>query len=100
MSDEEVAAYPDANSATVLPWNSEIAWFASDLYLQGEPFKACCRGILKKVLAEAAEIGFTFNLGIETEFFILKETEDCAGNSGERSRYPCQTLLRSPGLAG
>lgn len=76
VSDEEVAAYPDANSATVLPWNSEIAWFASDLYLQGEPFKACCRGILKKVLAEAAEMGFTFNLGIETEFFILKETED------------------------
>ncbi|MGB3519140.1 MAG: type III glutamate--ammonia ligase [Elainellaceae cyanobacterium] len=76
ISDEEVAAMPDLNSATILPWNSEIVWFASDLYLKGQPFEACCRTILKKVVAEAAEMGYTFNLGIETEFFILKETED------------------------
>lgn len=76
VSDEEVAAYPDPNSATILPWNPEVVWFASDLYLEGRPFSACCRGILKKVLAEAADMGFTFNLGIETEFFILKETSD------------------------
>lgn len=76
VSDEEVSARPDPNSATVLPWNSEIAWFASDLYLKGQPFSACCRSILKQVLDEAARMGFTFNLGIETEFFILKETED------------------------
>ncbi len=76
VSDEEVSARPDPNSATVLPWNSEMAWFASDLYLKGQPFSACCRNILKQVLAEAARMGFTFNLGIETEFFILKEMED------------------------
>jgi glutamine synthetase len=76
VSDEEVSARPDPNSATVLPWNSEMAWFASDLYLKGQPFSACCRSILKQVLAEAARMGFTLNLGIETEFFILKETED------------------------
>jgi glutamine synthetase len=76
ISDEEVAAHPDPNSVTILPWKPEVAWFASDLYLQGKPFEACCRGILKRVLAEAASMGFTFNLGIETEFFILKETED------------------------
>jgi glutamine synthetase len=76
VSDEEVATYPDPNSATILPWNREMAWFASDLYLKSQPFEACSRGILKKVLAEAAAMGFTFNLGIETEFFILKETED------------------------
>lgn len=76
VSDEEVSAHPDPDSATVLPWNSQIAWFASDLYLKGKPFEACCRGILKKVLADAAAMGFTFNLGIETEFFMLKETAD------------------------
>jgi len=76
VSDEEVAAHPDPNSVTILPWKPEVSWFASDLYLQGKPFEACCRGILKRVLAEATSMGFTFNLGIETEFFILKETED------------------------
>lgn len=75
VSDQEVATYPDPNSVTILPWNSEIAWFASDLYLKGEPFEACCRGILKQVLAEAAAMGFTVNFGIETEFFILKDKD-------------------------
>ena len=76
VSDEEVAAMPDPATATVLPWKPEVVWFASDLYLKGKPFDACCRGILKKVLAEAATMGFGFNLGIETEFFMLKETTD------------------------
>jgi glutamine synthetase len=75
ISDEEVATHPDPDSVTILPWKPDVAWFASDLYLKGEPFEACCRGILKKVLAEAASMGFTFNLGIETEFFILKEVD-------------------------
>jgi glutamine synthetase len=76
ISDEEVATYPDPNSATILPWNPQVAWFASDLHLKGKPFEACCRSILKNVLTDAAAMGFTFNLGIETEFFILKETPD------------------------
>jgi glutamine synthetase len=76
INDEEVATMPDPASATVLPWNSEIAWFASDLYVGGKPFEACCRTILKNALKQAAEMGFQFNLGIETEFFIFKDTAD------------------------
>ena len=73
ISDEEVAAMPDPESVTILPWNPEVAWFASDLYLKGQPFEACCRTILKQTLEKAASMGFTFNLGIETEFFVLKD---------------------------
>lgn len=76
ISDEEVAAMPDIQSATILPWNPEVVWFASDLYLTGQPFAACCRTIVKRVLEKAASLGFTFNLGIETEFFVFKETSD------------------------
>jgi glutamine synthetase len=76
VSDEEVAAMPDPKSVTILPWNSEVAWFASDLYLKGQPFAACCRTILKNVLDQAAAMGYIFNLGIETEFFILKDKPD------------------------
>jgi len=43
VSDSEVAAHPDPNSMTILPWNPQIAWFASDLYLEGKPFEASCR---------------------------------------------------------
>ncbi|MBW4473528.1 MAG: type III glutamate--ammonia ligase [Stenomitos rutilans HA7619-LM2] len=94
VSDEEVATYPDPNSATILPWNSEMVWFASDLHLQGKPFEACCRSILKRVLADAAAMGFIFNLGIETEFFILKDENGKAVPVSDRDTLakPCYDL--------
>ena len=72
VSDDEVAAIPDPASLTVLPWQQEVAWFAGDLHLRGEPFEACSRNVLHRVRAEAAAMGYRFNLGIETEFFVLK----------------------------
>jgi glutamine synthetase len=94
VSDEEVAAYPDPNSATILPWNPEMVWFVSDLSLQGKPFEACCRSILKRVLADAAAMGFTFNLGIETEFFILKDEQGKTVPVSDRDTLakPCYDL--------
>src|SRR6056297_3679737 len=76
IADDEVAAMPDAASMQQCQWNPDIAWFASDLYLHGKPFAACSRNILKRQLARAADMGFSFNLGIETEFFVLRETPD------------------------
>ncbi|MDC6711005.1 type III glutamate--ammonia ligase, partial [Leclercia adecarboxylata] len=62
--------------ATQCSWNRILAWFASDLYLDGKPFDACSRGILKRQTDAAAEMGYSFNLGIETEFFLYKDTPD------------------------
>jgi glutamine synthetase len=76
VNDEEVSAHPDLNSAAILPWNPEVVWYASDLHLKGRPFEACSRGILKRQLQAAAGMGLRFNLGIETEFFILRENAD------------------------
>lgn len=94
VNDEEVATMPDPASATILPWNSEMVWFASDLYLQGKPFEACCRGILKSALDRAAAMGFKFNLGIETEFFILKDEDGRAVPVSDRDTLakPCYDL--------
>ena len=75
VSDEEVAAHPDAASCTVLPWNKEIAWFASDLWCEGKPFDACSRNILKRALGKAASMGYGMNLGMEAEFFVLRDDE-------------------------
>lgn len=94
INDEEVSARPDYNTATILPWNPELVWFASDLYLQGRPFPACCRTILKNVLSQAAEMGFGLNLGIETEFFILKQEDGKFVPVSERDNLakPCYDL--------
>ncbi|MBR41443.1 MAG: type III glutamate--ammonia ligase [Acidiferrobacter sp.] len=76
VSDEEVSSRPDPDSVIILPWRKDTAWFASDLWCEGKPFEPCSRNIFKGVLAQAAEMGFTFNFGIEPEFFLLKEDEN------------------------
>lgn len=76
ISDDEVAAMPDAGSMAICPWNRQLAWFASDLHLNGVPFEACSRNIFSRQLAAAKAMGYQFNLGIETEFFVFRETED------------------------
>ena len=99
VSDDEVCAIPDPASAIVLPWNREVAWFASDLNLQGAPFEACSRNILHRALKEAADMGFQFNLGIETEFYIFRRSADGGfapvsdRDVLDKSAYDVRTLL-------
>lgn len=76
VNDDEVAAIPDPTTATVLPWQPDTAWLASDLWLGGKPFEACSRQILRRAVAKAADMGYIFNLGIETEFFVFREAAD------------------------
>lgn len=73
VNEDEVAALPDPAAATILPWKSNFAWFPSDLYLRDQPFEACSRQILKRVLSRLDASDMIFNLGIETEFFILRQ---------------------------
>jgi glutamine synthetase len=73
VSDNELAAVPDPTSCIQLPWKPELAWFASDLHLDGKSFEACSRNILKRQLDRAAALGFRFNLGIEMEYFVFKD---------------------------
>jgi len=78
--EDECATVPDLESAIVLPWDKTRAWFSSDLYYHGEPYAGDPRGILRRVLARASDLGFTFNLGIEPEFYVLKP--DAQGKLG------------------
>ena len=78
MSEEEVAAHPDAASCLILPWQTEVAWFASNLYNQGAPFEACSRNILNRVCARAADQGWGMNLGMEAEFYVFEQSDNPA----------------------
>lgn len=78
VSDEEVASHPDPKSCIVLPWKKDVAWFASNLWCQGKPFEPCSRNILNRVTEKAATMGFTFNLGMEAEFFVLQDAPELA----------------------
>jgi glutamine synthetase len=98
VNDDEVSARPDLASATVLPWRPDTCWMASDLYLHDEPFAACSRGILRRVLDQAAELGFRVNVGVETEFYVLREGENglepaSARDTLEKPCYDVRYLL-------
>jgi glutamine synthetase len=83
VNDDEVAPHPDLDAAIIAPFNREVAWFPGDLWIGDTPFEACSRQILKRVTADAAALGYTFNLGIETEFFLL--TDDRVGRPAPAS---------------
>lgn len=70
--EDECAAVPDLDTCTILPWDRTQAMFFGELYYHGEPYANDSRVILKRALAEAKKLGYTFNLGCEPEFYFLK----------------------------
>ncbi|OEH94115.1 type I glutamate--ammonia ligase [Bacillus solimangrovi] len=80
IEESDMKLHPDLDTWVVFPWTAEkgkVARLICDVYTpEGKPFAGDPRGILKKVLKEAEEMGFTsFNIGPEPEFFLFKNDE-------------------------
>ncbi|KAF0844465.1 MULTISPECIES: type III glutamate--ammonia ligase [Methylovorus] len=75
-SDDELTSVPDLDHIIPLPWEPKVAWMPADNGFQGEPYALNTRVALKNVLAQAAEMGFGMNLGIECEIYLLKQEAD------------------------
>ena len=71
----DIAAIPDPNSLIVLPWQTNVGWLASDVYIDGEPFAAAPRVICKQILQKCAQLGYSYKTGVEAEFFLLKQND-------------------------
>ncbi len=71
-NDDEISSVPDLDSITILPWRPDVAWMPADNEFHSRPYETNTRVALKNVLAEAAGMGFGFNLGIECEVFVVK----------------------------
>lgn len=76
VSEEEVSSHPDPAACAILPWNPEVAWFGSNLWTRGRPFEACSRNILCRQMERAARLGYLPMMGMEAEFFVLKDAPD------------------------
>ncbi|MDF1737927.1 MAG: type III glutamate--ammonia ligase [Verrucomicrobiales bacterium] len=75
-NDDEIASVPDLDRGCILPWNKEVAFYPADNTFKGDPYPVNTRVALKKVLADAASMGFGVNLGIECEVYVVKQTEE------------------------
>ncbi|MCL6446995.1 MAG: type I glutamate--ammonia ligase [Armatimonadetes bacterium] len=75
IEESDMYLRPDPDTFTVFPWrprDGAVARLICDIYNpDGTPFAGCPRNALKRVLARAARMGFTMNVGPECEFFLF-----------------------------
>ena len=80
LESNELYLYPDLDSFVILPWRPQqgkVARMLCDIHNpDGTPYKECSRGILKRVLDEAHDMGYQFIAGTECEFFLFHTDDD------------------------
>ncbi|CAN5883100.1 type I glutamate--ammonia ligase [soil metagenome] len=80
VQESDMLARPDASTFQVLPWKEGapgVARMFCDIHTPaGEPFAADPRAVLKRNLKKAAEMGFSFYVHPEMEFFLFKAADD------------------------
>jgi glutamine synthetase len=73
----EVRLVPDATSFVILPYAPHSAALMCDmLALDRQPWGACPRSFLKRMIGRAAETGFTLQAAFENEFSLLRGEGD------------------------
>ena len=72
----DIAAMPDPESFTPVPWQPGLARFACDIFVEGEPWPYCPRTILKQQMQRARDMGYVFKVGMEAEFFLIRRDDD------------------------
>ena len=80
IQESDVIAFPDPDTFTILPWRTkdDVAvgrMFCDILEPNGQPYAGDPRGVLKRALKKASDLGFTLNVGPELEFFFFKSSE-------------------------
>jgi len=79
IEESDMILYPDLDTFQIFPWypsNGRVARLICDIHHpDGTPFEGDPRYILKRVIRQAAEMGYTFNVGPECEFFLFHTDE-------------------------
>src|SRR5215510_6349908 len=75
-SDPDIAAMPDLDSLTLVPWQQNLARFACDVTVEGEPWPYCPRTILRRQLERAKSLGYEYKIGLELEYFLVRKRDD------------------------
>lgn len=80
IDESDMYLKPDYDTFTVLPWRNKEGVAAARIICDvhkadNTPFEGCPRVNLKRVLAEAKELGYTMNVGTEAEFFLFEKDE-------------------------
>lgn len=76
IQESDLFLKPDLATYSLVPWSTEngrTARLICDIYsADGQPFPGDPRFVLKKIIAQATEMGFQYNVGPEPEFYLFK----------------------------
>lgn len=80
IEESDMVLAPDYRSFRIFPWGNEYtktARLICDVYHpDGRVFDGCPRGVLRRNLKKAEELGYSFNVGPEAEFFLFQKKAD------------------------
>lgn len=81
IQESDMRLEPDPSTFAILPWRSNGDHASARLICDvvntdGTPFAGGPRQVLKRVLDEAAEMGYSVSIGPEPEFFLFEKNED------------------------
>jgi glutamine synthetase len=75
----DMLAMPDPSTFQILPWRGEIdptaRMFCDIQTPDGQPAAADPRNVLRRALCKASDMGFTFYIHPEIEFYLLKSSQ-------------------------
>ena len=84
IDESDMVAMPDPDTFKLLPWRPREhravgRMFCDVLKPGGEPFEGDPRFVLKRNLKKAADLGYTYYVGPELEFFYFKSADNTEG---------------------
>ena len=88
-ADSDMFAIPDPDSLIQLPWNKEVGWLASDLWMNGKPVDASPRVMLKKQIKKLSELGYSMKSGVECEYFLISPDGNTIADNRATQSKPC-----------
>ncbi|MDC0531581.1 type III glutamate--ammonia ligase [Candidatus Pelagibacter ubique] len=88
-ADSDMFGVPDPDSLIQLPWNKEIGWLASDLYMDGRPVKASPRVMLREQIKKLSKKKLQMKSGVECEYFLISEDGSSIADPRDTQSKPC-----------
>ncbi len=80
IDESDMVALPDPDTFQLLPWRPSehgvARMFCDVLRPEGDSFEGDPRHVLKRNLKRAADLGYTFYVGPELEYFYFKDSKD------------------------
>ena len=88
-ADSDMFGIPDPDSLIQLPWNKEVGWLASDLWMNGKPVEASPRIMLKNQIKKLKKQNLTMKSGVECEYFLISPDGNSIADPRDTQSKPC-----------